>query len=106
MALKRINMDVLMLDENDQEQEYRVRIMLGDQLRAELEGKKLSLTAEHYMHTTALWAWAAMLREGHYDGPFQEFKTRCLEAATEKGDDEGELPDADPTPQAASNDSA
>jgi hypothetical protein len=97
-----MHMDVLM-DEDGTETEYRVRVMLGDQLRAELEAKKLMLTESHYMHTTALWAWAAMVREGNFAGKFREFQETCIEAVADKAE---EADPVDPTHPAASTDSA
>lgn len=102
--MKRTMFEVAMLapTETDPEhiEERRVTVILGDQLRGELEGKKLGLDTNYPIHTGALWVWAAMLRSGHYSGSFQEFKSACVdyEAVGEE--------DADPTNPAASSDSA
>lgn len=102
--MKRTTFDVLMRTTDDPtgpaEAEHRVTVILGDQLRGELEGKKLGLDTSYPIHTGALWVWAAMVRTGHYSGTFHEFKDACLDF-----DKVGES-DADPTNQAASSDSA
>lgn len=82
--------------------EHRVTLMLADQLRGELEGKKLGIDLSLPVHTSALWVWSAMVRLGHYAGTFQEFKGACIDY--EKVD--GEQADVPPTSPAASGDSA
>lgn len=102
--MKRTVFDVAMQTptETDPEQitEHRVTVILGDQLRGELEGKKLGLDTNYPIHTGALWVWAAMLRSGHYSGTFQDFKGACVDF------DKVADADADPTNQAASPGSA
>lgn len=74
-----------------------------DQLRAELEGKRLGVGIKDAMHATYLWAWAAMVREGKLDPKtkFQAFMETCVQV---EGKD-NETAAVDPTRQAASADS-
>lgn len=95
MALKRTTLLVQM---PDRDEPYEVPVILADQLRGELEGKKQGLDIKLSMHTTALWAWSAMCRLGHYDGPFQDFKADCIALGSPDDIDHPEsLPDVDPT---------
>lgn len=102
--MKRTTFDVLMRTTDETtaivETEHRVTVILGDQLRGELEGKKLGLDTNYPIHTGALWVWAAMVRNGHYSGSFHEFKDACVDY------DKVAEADVDPTTPAASNDSA
>lgn len=87
--------------------EYTVTLRMGDQLRAELEGKRQGLAEPHKnpLHLQALFAWAAMVREGHFTGKFGEFKTACAFTEDESEDEDAGTP-VDPTDQPASPDSA
>lgn len=46
--------------------DHVVQVTTGDQMRAELEARRLQLppSQEAPMNATALWIWAAMAREG------------------------------------------
>ena len=74
--------------------EHRVEIRGADQLRAELEGKRIGVTLQESMHQTYLWAWAAMVREGHYADTFHAFRDAVLSV---KNDTEAEGEPVDPT---------
>lgn len=60
--------------------EETVTILHADQLRAELVAPRLGLPSmkDAPMHYTSLWCWAALVREGKYDGKPQQWKTDCL----------------------------
>lgn len=105
MGLKRTTFEVHMVpaDPAGEPVGYVVPIILSDQLRGELEGKRHGIDNTYPMHLSALWAWAAMLREGHYAGTFAEFKDACLDYNKV---DTGESDDLDPTRPAASTGSA
>lgn len=97
-GVKRVHLVVEMGPEG-QEQTHHVRVLLGDQLRAELEQNKRGLDAKaHPFHLLTLWAWAAMMRLKLYDGTSQEFQDDCLDVA--RPDEEPE--DVDPTQQGQS----
>lgn len=103
--MKRTTFDVMMRTpteaDPDATSEHTVTLVLGDQLRGELEGKKLGLSVEaHPTHTASLWVWAAVQRLGIYEGTFHDFKSDCVDFE-KVGED-----DVRPTTQAASPDSA
>lgn len=104
MPLKRLIFTVY-LDDPDQPDaepiEHVVEVRAGDQLRAELEGKKRGVKLEDAMHQSHLWVWAAMVRTGTFAGKFEEFVDRCVQL-----DDEPDEVDVDPTAPAVSPDSA
>lgn len=66
--------------------EHRVEIRGADQLRAELEGKKLGVGIRDAMHQSYLWAWAALVREGKLDVSFAKFREQAIKVEGE--DDE------------------
>jgi hypothetical protein len=104
--MKRTSFDVLMRtpseDNLEATTEHRVTLVLGDQLRGELEGKKFGLSVEaHPTHTASLWVWAAVHRLGLYDGTFNDFKSDCVDFEKVKDD-----VDVDPTQLAALSGSA
>lgn len=76
--------------------EYRVEVRGVDQLRAELEGKRIGVHIKDAMHTTYLWSWAASIREGKIEPKtdFREFMRRCVQV---EGDEKSEP--VDPTQQ-------
>lgn len=81
--------------------EFHVQVRLGDQTRAELEGKRMGITVtEHPIHLQALMGWAAMVREGRFTGKFVAFREACADLVPDK--DDGEAPD--PTQQDQSSD--
>jgi len=107
MPLKRTTFEVYMTpvdDPSGEPVEYVVPVILADQLRGELEGKKYGLGTETPLHLSALWAWAAMCREGHYAGGFHDFQKACIDY--NKVGDDADADDVDPTRLAASSDSA
>lgn len=74
-----------------------VTVTHGDQLRAELEGKRHGLESmkEAPLHYTTIWVWAALVRTGLYDDKFGAFKSGHLaelQPVKREGDD-----DLDPT---------
>jgi hypothetical protein len=72
---------------------YRlVRVSAGDQLRAELEAKRLHLGSakDSPMHLTVLWLWAALVRTGGFDGTFAAFRDRCVAFDPDKDEDNDE----------------
>lgn len=71
--------------------EHRVEVRGADQLRAELEGKKIGVSLKDAMHQTYLWSWAALVREGVVDIPFMKFRDLVIKA-------ESDDPDAEPVP--------
>lgn len=79
--------------ESDAGTVHTVRIMHGDQLRAELEaGRNMIDAAAQPFALTSLWVWAAMTRQHLTDLPWQEWKhlVACLERVA---------PPADTTPR-------
>lgn len=96
-------------DDPDHAVEHTVTIRHADQLRAELEGPRNAIPGMDVapMHGITLWIWAALVRTGAVDDPFQAFLPRMLGFA-DAGADTGALPGqvatpADPTrPTAAS----
>lgn len=89
------------LDDPDQPDgyvEHRVEVRGADQLRAELEGKKLNVSLKDAMHQTYLWAWASCVRQGIVEGSFKDFRDRAIKV---EGDDEDEPVAVDPTQPAA-----
>lgn len=77
--------------------EHRVEVRGADQLRAELEGKKLGVGLKDAMHQTYLWAWAACVRERIVDLSFKDFREAAIKV---EGDDDEPEP-VDPTRPAA-----
>jgi hypothetical protein len=75
--------------------EYTVEVRGADQLRAELEGKRRGVHIKDAMHTTYLWAWAAMIREGNLD-PKTSFTAFMERAVQVEGDADSATP-VDPT---------
>lgn len=97
MALRNRGMTVV-LDESEHGSagEYVVQVRLGDQTRAELEGKRMGVSVtENPIHLQALMGWAAMVREGHFTGKFAAFRDACADLVPDR--DEGEP--VDPTNQ-------
>lgn len=89
--------------------EFTVTVRVGDQLRAELEGKRMGIAevVRSPIHLQVLIAWAAMVREGNYSGKFAQFREDCCDTydhEDDAGPDGGD--DVDPTTPAASTDSA
>lgn len=82
--------------------EHRVRILNGDQLRAELEGPRHKLTDLKAMplHFQTLWIWASLTRTHVIDDDFRTFKPRLLAYKAVKDDGDPEA-GADPTPPGA-----
>lgn len=96
MPLTRTYFDVF-LDDPDADDgyvEHRVEIKGADQLRAELEGRKLGVDHKVAIHQTYLWAWAAMVRETGYDQPFNVFRDAVIAV---KQPDEAQGQPVDPT---------
>lgn len=76
------------LDDADEPEgyvEHRVEVRGADQLRAELEGKKMGVHLKDAMHQSYLWAWAALVRTGKIDIPFSEFRDIAIKV---EGDDD------------------
>lgn len=82
-----------------------VTVTYADQLRGELEGRKLGLgsMADAPMHYATVWVWAALVRTGRYTGKFGDFKATDLgelepipsaDELSELGEDQ---PPADPS---------
>jgi hypothetical protein len=101
MSLTRPTFLVELLESPDDDEGtvHTVRIMLGDQLRAELEAGRnmIDITAQPFA-LTGLWCWAALVRMGVTDLPWQTFKDLAVVAKapeTTPGDDA-----LDPTPPA------
>jgi hypothetical protein len=84
-----------------------VTITHGDQLRAELEGKRHGLESmkDAPLHYTTIWVWAAMVRTGDYADKFGAFKAHGL-AELQPVEQEGGDQEADPTNPAPSTGSA
>lgn len=103
MPLQRIYFDVYLDDPEapDGYAEHRVEIRGADQLRAELEGKRIGTSLNESMHQTYLWAWASCVRNKLIDMPFMEFRDVVIQV---KGDRE-EPQNVDPTRPAATEDS-
>lgn len=76
--------DVLLAEPTEEDPdatvEHRVRILNGDQLRAELEAPKHGLNDINAvpLHFQTLWIWAALTRTHAIDEPFGTFKPRLL----------------------------
>lgn len=98
MAVTRYAFDVI-LDQADQEVEMRVEVRAGDRLKAELEAVKQKVPDPklYPQHITALWLFFALIRTGHVNVGFQEFKRDVL---VEYGRAAGEDVEPDPTPPA------
>lgn len=88
--------------------EFTVTLRMGDQLRAELEGKRMGLAEPHKnpMHLQALFAWASMNREGHFAGKFADFREACAYVQDDDEGNEDAGTPVDPTPPAALSGSA
>lgn len=104
MPLPRMYFDVLLEDpESKDETELRVEVRGADQLRSELEAKRIPrVESRDAMHTTYLWCWSAAVREGKFTGNFREWMTSVVQVKPDKG----ATTPVDPTDQAASDDSA
>ena len=82
---------------------HDVQIRGADQLRAELEAKKQGVSIKDAMHTTYLWAWAAMVRTEKFSGGFRDFMDACVMVEQAKdGDGQAVAETVDPTQLAAS----
>lgn len=82
---------------------YDVEVRPVDQLKAELEGKRIGVTLDDKMHLTYLWAWAAMVRTGQVSRcTFKDWIARCAGL----DEDEVAIADVDPTQPTPSDDSA
>lgn len=66
--------------------EHRVEVRGADQLRAELEGKKIGVGLKDAMHQSFLWAWAALVREGIIDVPFAKFREQAIKVDGDEDD--------------------
>jgi hypothetical protein len=99
MALEQRTINLLM-DSDPEPTEHQIRLLLGDQMRAELEVKRRGMTAEYAVNLGSAAAWAAMVRTGQYDGDLEKFATDCL--AMERHEDQP----VDPTQPAASSEPA
>jgi hypothetical protein len=85
------------------EVEETVTVLLGDQMRAELElGKRGQSPTTHGISFVAAMAWAALAREGRTTLAFPEFAAQCFDVARQSDED---APDVDPTRPAVSTDS-
>lgn len=100
MPLTRIYFDVFLDDDDAPEGyvEHRVEIRGGDQLRAELEGKKIGVSLNDSMHQTYLWAWASLVRNKLVDLPFLTFRDVVIRVDSDKTPDPETV---DPTQPAA-----
>lgn len=87
----------------DDGSEHVVQVLLGDQLRAELEAPKHALPVKFEAapaHHTALWLWAALTRMGVTDEGFRKFRDR-MHLVGRLDDAEAEaVAGVDPTPPA------
>lgn len=76
MSIKRLTFDVEVYSDPatpdlEQTEQHRVTCILGDQMRGELEGRKLRMSPKELpIHAAALWCWAAFVRLGMTDLPF------------------------------------
>jgi hypothetical protein len=77
--------------------EYAVTIRHVDRLKAEIQQRALGLDLELAQHSTTAWAWAAMVREGHYTGPCQRFLYDDCEGV-DLAEDPDEVPPTPPDP--------
>jgi hypothetical protein len=76
---------------------HTVGVVLGDQLRAELEAPRHGIPtdpAKSPLHTATLWVWAAMARHGFTALGFQAFQAECVAIARATED---QLVPVDPT---------
>lgn len=72
---------VTMAADDGTETTHTVDVVLGDQLRAELEAPKHGIPTDpgkSPLHTTTLWVWAAMARQGLTTHAFQPFQAACV----------------------------
>lgn len=104
-TIKRMQYSLELADDptnHDETREVTVTVTLGDQLRAERQGRKHGVTDAKGMpfHVTALWCWASMSRTGDTSLSFPDFVETVV---TVSDPDEADL---DPTTRAASGDSA
>lgn len=109
MGLKRKRLVVGMLAADEHgipEDEYVVDMLLGDQLRAELELKKRGMgkPSDAAVHFQSAIAWAAMVRQWGFAGDFKQFGQVAAYVDDHKEDDPAD--EVDPTNPAASSDSA
>lgn len=75
---------VTMADDAGRETTGTVDIVLGDQLRAELEAPKWGLPtdpAKAPLHTTALWCWASMARQHLTELGFGDWRPHVVSIA-------------------------
>lgn len=101
---KRQTLDVHMLATDETTVvHHRVQLILGDQLRAELELNKRGIDITSLgAHRSAAIAWSAMVRAGLYDKKFDQFGEDVVDIASVDEDEQ----EVDPTRPAASDDSA
>lgn len=80
---------------------YTVKVMHGDQLRAELEAAKHRVRTSgedaHVLGLTSLWCWAAMARTGDTDLGWPDWRKRVAVIERVKAPDEAPAP-GDPDP--------
>lgn len=90
MSIKNRNMVVTMDDSDHGEAgEFTVQLRLGDQMRAELEAKRMGLKATDMpIHLQGLFGWACMVRHGLFDGNAKAFSEACIAVEDEKGSSE------------------
>lgn len=102
MPLTRRYFNVFLDDDAEPEGyvEHRVEIRGCDQLRAELEGKRIGVNLKDAIHQSYLWAWASMVRNKIVDVPFKDFRDIAIQVNAEEDDEE----EVDPTQTAASPD--
>lgn len=85
---------------DDTPPDHVVTISSGDQLRAELEAKRLGLPSlsEAPLNSTALWLWAAMARQGLTQLKAGEFMANLPEfEPVKRPDGTAEVEQVDPT---------
>lgn len=103
MSIKNRDM-VVTMDPSDggEAGQFTVQLRLGDQMRAELEAKRMGLKGTDMpIHLQGLFAWASMVRSGNFDGKSRAFIDACVSVEDVK--DSGET--VDPTEQGQSSDS-
>lgn len=88
--------------EGDPLLEVVVPVMLGDQMRAELElAKRKQNPEDHRINFLAAMAWSAQARQGQTTLGFDQWVTQVVEIEAEPEDD---AEDVDPTRPGASDD--
>lgn len=97
MGVRKRGMTITMdASEDGEGGEFYVQVRLGDQTRAELEGKRMGMVVtDNPIHLQALMGWSAMVREGHFAGKFVKFREACVDLVPDKDDGEP----VDPTQQ-------